>query len=629
MAGFIIPSVFTAVDKFSPVVARMRANMVGYEQKLNVLSARWERMGGVAKEGSSGMKDATQEVLGAVTVGAVTGLTAKAIMDYEDAIASFRTIVSDLNDTQFSAFEAKIASVAKTTRKSTIDVAQAFENIAGLNPEFAKTAESIGAVSAATITLAKASRMELGESAASLVGIMNQFNFEAEQSTRVINALASGQAVGAATINQTAAALTKFGATAKSANVTLEQSIALVEIFAAKGFFAEDAGFKLNSGIVKLQGATLGYKSGVFNLVDALTELKAKYDALGTAAAKDAYLQKVFDITQINTGRILLENIDNFTKTTAAVTGTNEAMKAAAINSNTLSNRLLELKNAWVTIATTSTTAGIGLSALTNTVVFLTDHIQGFVTIGAVWLGYMALWKGSILAMSAAAWAAGTAQAALNFVQGVGTVINGQYATSCFATIAGMNGMATASLFLELGLLGTLGVLGLVAGGVLLLANNFSYAADKERFLRGELQLTKDGFTEVKRPITEASIALDLYTEALTKWQEKTRSLKYDEYMKKHHFMTWYMQSFFKGTGEESQVNPTMPAMPNPKDFGGLDTSEANKPILDSLRRRFATDTVINMSVNVDKNGAVTASTTGGTLNINNGGMPSLSSTSR
>lgn len=417
---FIIPNIFTAVDKFSPVVARMRANMVGYEQKLNVLSARWERMGGVAKEGSSEMKEAAQEVLGAVTIGTLGVLTAKSIMDYEDAIASFRTIVSDLNDTQFSAFEAKIAAVAKTTRKSTIDVAQAFENIAGLNPEFAKTAESIGAVSAATITLAKASRMELGESASSLVGIMNQFNFEAEQSTRVINALAAGQAVGAATINQTAAALTKFGATAKSANVTLEQSIALVEIFAAKGFFAEDAGFKLNSGIVKLQGATLGYKSGVFNLVDALTELKAKYDALGTAAAKDAYLQKVFDITQINTGRILLENIDNFTKTTAAVTGTNEAMKAAAINSNTLSNRLLELKNAWVTIFTSSTTAGKGLNALKSTVVFLTNNVESLVTVGMTILSVYAGWW----AINKVIWAVRGAYMAWNFVLGVNAALH-------------------------------------------------------------------------------------------------------------------------------------------------------------------------------------------------------------
>lgn len=401
----------------------MGTALTGFEQKLSIAQATSERSfrrhTNVFSQSANSMFDYAK---GAIAVGATLGgiaFTGKSIADYEDAVASFRTIVSDLNDTQFSAFEAKIASVAKATRKSSIDVAQAFENIAGLNPEFAKTAESIGAVSAATITLAKASRMDLGESASSLVGIMNQFNFEAEQSVRVINALAAGQAVGAASITQTAQALTKFGATAKSANVTLEQSIALVEIFAAKGFFAEDAGFKLNSGIVKLQGATLGYKSGVFNLVDALTELKGKYDALGTAAAKDAYLQKVFDITQINTGRILLENIENFKKTTEGVTGTNEAMKAAAINSNTLSNRLTELKNAWVTITTTSTTAGKGLGALKSTVVFLTNNLEGLVTVGMSVLSVYAGWW----AINKVIWAIRGAYMAWNFVLGVNAAL--------------------------------------------------------------------------------------------------------------------------------------------------------------------------------------------------------------
>lgn len=626
---FIIPSVFTAVDKFSPVVARMGTALTGFEQRLSIAQATSERSfrrhTNIFSQSANSMFDYAK---GALAVGATIGgiaFTGKSIADYEDAIASFRTIVSDLNDTQFSAFEAKIASVAKTTRKSTIDVAKAFENIAGLNPEFAKTAESIGAVSAATITLAQASRMELGESAASLVGIMNQFNFEAEQSTRVINTLAAGQAVGAASIAQTAAALTKFGATAKSANVTLEQSIALVEIFAAKGFFAEDAGFKLNSGIVKLQGATLGYKSGVFNLVDALTELKAKYDALGTAAAKDAYLQKVFDITQINTGRILLENIENFKKTTDSVTGTNEAMKAAAINSNTLSNRLLELKNAWVTITTTSTVAHNGLIALKNAVGFLTNNLGTLVAIGSVWLGTMAIWKGSILAMSAAAWAASTAQAALNFVKGVGTVINGQYATSCFATIAGMNGMATASFFLELGLMGTLGTIGLVSGALFVLYSRMTDDYDASMQLRSSLDQTKDGFKQLREPITQAQIALESYNHSL------------DAYNERQDFIAHRMYAYQRGIAHGIAFDITHPldvmsgGVNNPT---GMMQTPDKKDFFSQIKAgsysfKNANDTSVVINLNVDKSGNVTSTSNGATVNINNGGMPSLSSTSR
>lgn len=473
---FIIPSVFTAVDKFSPVVARMGSALTTFEQKLSIAQATSERSfrrntNFFSKSANSMFDYAKSALAVGATIGGIA-FTTKSLVDYEDAVASFRTIVSDLNNTEFARFEEKINSVAKTTRKSTIDVAKAFENIAGLAPEFAKTADAIGDVSAATITLAKASRMELGESASSLVGIMNQFNFEASQSTRVINALAAGQAVGAATISQTALALTKFGATAKGANITLEQSVALVELLGAKGFFAEDAGFKLNSGIVKLQGATLGYKSGVFNLVDALTELKTKYDALGSAAAKDAYLQKVFDITQINTGRILIENIDKFKQTTAAVTGTNEAFKAADINSNTLSNRLTELKNAWITIFTTSNAAGVGVNAFKRSVVFLTNNLSGLVTVGMSIVAVYATWW----TINKVIWAIRGAYLAWNFVLGVNAALQGR-ALMLIGTNTGAIAGYTAATTAAAGAtsawnaaLTTTGLrLGIIAGGLALI----------------------------------------------------------------------------------------------------------------------------------------------------------------
>jgi hypothetical protein len=61
--------------------------------------------------------------------------------------------------------------------------------------------------------------------------------------------------------------------------------------------------------------------------------------------------------------------------------------------------------------------------------------------------------------------------------------------------------------------------------------------------------------------------------------------------------------------------------------FPGLDTSAANRPTLDSLRNKYATDTTVNIVMNVDKSGNLSASSDNGKINISN--SPQISSTSQ
>lgn len=624
--ALIIPSIFTAVDKFSPTVAKMGRSLSAFEQTLSKNIANSERLYRHTNMFSDAASNMFEQLKGAAEVAATIGISAftlKSVMDYEDAVASFRTIVSDLNNTQFSAFEQQIGIVAKETRKSSIDVANSFEKIAGLNPEFAKTAESIGAMSSATITLAKASRMELGEAAENLTGIMNQFNFEATQANRTINVLAAGQAVGAASISQTAAALTKFGATAKGANVSLEQSVALIELFAAKGYFAEDAGFKLNSTIVKLQGATLGYKSGAFNLIDALGELKTKYDAIGGAAAKDAYLQKVFDITQINSGRILLANVDKIKQFTQGVTDTNEASTAAGIQTNTLSTRLGELKNKWVTITTTSAIARAGLIAAKNTITFLTDHMTGLAIVGGTVIGLFATWKGITYSLIASQWILAKSTAAVNFVLGIEATLMGRFGAQCVMTAAGMRGVAVASSVMRMGLWGTLGVVGLVSAALFVLYSRMTddYQAGME--LRKSLDETAGGFRQLREPITQAQIALDKYNSAMDAYNDKQDFTQHRLYSYNRGLLHGLAFDITHPLGiMQGGVNNPMDITPTTEKqdfFSGV--TPGNYKV-----RPSATDTTpVYLNVNVDKSGAVSVS--GDNVKVMN--SPQISSTSQ
>ena len=334
--NFTIPTIFTAIDKLSRPVQGMENSLKGFERtaKRLQLQSKASMASGMAKDFA---------VAGAA-IAAPLALAVNESMKYEKALASFRTIVSDISDNEFVKFESAIQNVAGTTRRSFTDVASSFEMIAGLNADFAKTADGLSLVSEAAITLSKASGSELSTSAENLVGIMNQFSLGATEANRTINVLAAGQAIGAANIAKTSEAFVNFGSVASGANITLEQSVALIQTLAQKQLLGAEAGTKLRGAVLKLQQAGLGYASGQFNINDALSESVSKISKLKTEKAKDAALTKIFGAENITAGRILLSNIETFNKFTDAVTGTKEAQKAAEINSKTFSSRLAETR---------------------------------------------------------------------------------------------------------------------------------------------------------------------------------------------------------------------------------------------------------------------------------------------
>lgn len=397
MKAFVIPSIFTAIDKFSAPLKNMSANVQAFASKAEVGVSKAER---AFRKITPGLSDVQKQLFQFATAAALVGVVLggikfgfSSLTKYEDAVASFRTIVSDLTDKEFAKFEDKIASVAKTTDASTIQVAESFEKISGLNASFAKTADGLGQVSQAAIILARASKDDLGSSAENLVGIMNQFSLAADQANRTINVLAAGQAVGAANIKQTSEAFVNFGSVAAGANITLEQSVGLVQTLGKFSLFGAEAGTKLRGSVLKLQQAGMGYKSGQFQINDALAETKKKFDTLKTAKQQDAYLNKVFGAENISTGRILVSNIDLFNQFTKGVTGTSEAQKAAAINSATFTAIVEKLKNKFINWITTSEDAKKLLDVLGKALKFVGNNMSTIIKVVGYGVGIFAsLW---------------------------------------------------------------------------------------------------------------------------------------------------------------------------------------------------------------------------------------------
>lgn len=397
-----ISTIFSAMDKFSAPLRAMANSSSSFADRIEATTARAERgfrrlSGGLISE--TGKQFLQFASTAAVAAGIVSGVmfSVNSLKEYETAIQSFRTIVSDATDEEFAAYRKQISAVADDTKKSSIEVAQSFEKIAGLNADFAKTADGLGQVSAAAITLAKASGMASGDAAENLVGIMNQFGFAANEANKTINVLAAGQAVGAANIGQTAEAFKNFGATAKASNITIEESVGLIQTLGQKSILGAEAGTKLRAAVSKLQEAGVGYASGVFNINDALTEARAKLDKLKTAKEKDAAISKMFGLENKTAGLILLDNIQTYKDFTAGVTGTSEAAKAAAINSSTLAVKIDEAKASWVNLITSSDQVSSGLNIVKNVIGFVTDNMATLATIAVTLTGAILAYKAVIL----------------------------------------------------------------------------------------------------------------------------------------------------------------------------------------------------------------------------------------
>ena len=403
MAAFVIPTIFTAINRFSGPANQVANSM----QNVAASAGRAQ----VAFSSFSPLMDNTttrlmQFARSAIMVGGIIGgisFSAKSIIDYDKAVAKFRIVVDDLSNADFSKFKDAIKDVAKTTQSSMIDVANAFEAISQISPEFAKTPELIDAVTKSSITLSRASGMELKASAEALTTIMNQNQIAAEDSEKTINILAASQAIGAASINQLAESYKNFGSIGVSANVTLERSNALFQVLAKNGLTEAEAGTKARRSIIELQKSGVGYRTGKFDLIEALTTTKQRYDSLGSAMAKDAYLQGVFGEQGLLAGQILTGNIELLKQYESKVTGTNEANIQAAITTGTMAFKLEALKNSFQNYIISSTAAKIFTFAFGGVISFLTNNMTALGIAATAILTPLLLFKGALMAVSLAA----------------------------------------------------------------------------------------------------------------------------------------------------------------------------------------------------------------------------------
>lgn len=229
--------------------------------------------------------------------------------------------------------------------QSSADIVDAYTKMGSARPELLKNKEALAQVTENALILAEAAKMEAEPAIAAVAAAMNQFDLAADQSTRIINTFAAGSLAGSAEVDDLTESFANVGTVADDSNLTLEQTVGLLEVLAEKQLKGAEAGTMLRSSLLKMKAAQLGYQSGTFNLKDALVEANEKLNSFSTDLEKDAYKQEIFGQRSIVVGTILLNNTEKFDQLTTAVTGTNVALDQAATNTDNNAAKLKQAKN--------------------------------------------------------------------------------------------------------------------------------------------------------------------------------------------------------------------------------------------------------------------------------------------
>jgi TP901 family phage tail tape measure protein len=215
-------------------------------------------------------------------------------------------------------YEQQAKQIGKTTTLSASQAVKAFELMGSARPELLKNKEALAAVTREAVILAEASGLDLPTATQALAKAMNQFNIPANEAARVINVLAAGSKEGAEAIPGLTDAIKVMGTAAAMADISLEQTVGMIETLAEKGLSGAESGTQLRNVILKLQSEADRFNPKVVGMSKAL-------ENLGNANYSAAKLTEMFGLRNQQAAAILIQNREKFEKYTQAVTGTTVA----------------------------------------------------------------------------------------------------------------------------------------------------------------------------------------------------------------------------------------------------------------------------------------------------------------
>jgi TP901 family phage tail tape measure protein len=348
-------------------------------------------------------------------VGEIVRTGATAIMEFDQSIADLSAITGASGD-NLEFFKKQANELGKDVEGGAVAVVEAYKLIGSAKPELLENASALNQVTKSAITLAQAAGMEVPEAATALTDAMNQFGVGADQADRFINVLAAGSKEGAVEIPQVTEALLKFGAVAKTSNVSIEETTALIETLGERGLKGAEAGTALRNVMLKLSAPDALPKEAV----DRLTELGVNFDVLRDKSIpftdrlrelqpllNDAgALVKTFGTENAVAATNLISLTDRTDELTGKLTGTNSAYEQAETRTNTLGHALMELKNSFLSLFTSVGSGENSMQPFIDSIKWIAQNLPTIISVLWKVIRTWLIYKGTIQAIKAANWIA-------------------------------------------------------------------------------------------------------------------------------------------------------------------------------------------------------------------------------
>lgn len=273
-------------------------------------------------------------------VGAAVVSSVKKIADFEEQVSNLSAITGATGE-DLDFLSKKAIQMGGATTKSAMETIEAFKLIASAKPELLSNAAALAKVTEEAITLSEASGLALPDAARNLAETLNQFSAGADQASRFINVLAAGSKLSAAEIPDVAMAIKEFGVNAKDANISIEQSVALIETLAEKGVKGQRSGMQLRNVLLKLASSTDKKINPEF------TDLNTVLDNLAKKQLSTAELTKMFGRQNIIAAKTLIQSRNRVSELSIALKDTNIAYEQAAVNTDNLNSDIKRLDSSW------------------------------------------------------------------------------------------------------------------------------------------------------------------------------------------------------------------------------------------------------------------------------------------
>lgn len=326
-------------------------NLSGISASMNTLTETADAFGskfGVSTAALAKMASpAGIAVAAAGAVGASLYKAEKHAIEFEDALSNLSAITGTTGK-DLDALKERIINTGKETHTSFKTIADAYTVVGSKMPALLQNQEGLDAVTRSVITLKKAARMSLEDATNSLTGIMNQMGASFFEADDYINVLAAGSKNGAGSIQYLATAFDQCGTAISTANLSIEEGTALIEMLAEKQPNASTAGVQLRNVLLKLTTASDEYNPKVVGLTTALQNLSEK-------TGDTSWMIKMFGAENMAAAVQLAKNVVKVRNLTKAVTGTKEAHKQAAIQTNNVAGAWRKLGQDWDNFATSIT----------------------------------------------------------------------------------------------------------------------------------------------------------------------------------------------------------------------------------------------------------------------------------